>query len=313
MEAQQRLSGHINHDDDDDEGNIQCVEYKDHCESGIGSGKHIKVNHLPSSESDSQSSSEDEKYIQEYVEESDLPEEKDDHSKYPMHLGENSGSIDKQTLSAVWEQSESYSEDEGNGHWRRSRGHTLGTQVIEKEMSRGHTMGTHVIEQEMSSSEEGSIAEKQEQDSSPNQDSQEEDSRPKGSIIALDLGMENPFFMDRNNNGNSEIAPSSKIGDCNNNDKTDFNSSPKKSIDRQDNSEIMVSPRDACPQVFGGSRPMKNGKDMVKGRYSVVIDQPVATHESFTKLFQSGGQSQEFKKSKSDSVITTTNSQKGSE
>lgn len=311
LKAQQRLGGHLNHVDD--EGNIQCVEYKDHCESGIGSGKHIKVNHLPNSESDSQSSREDEKYIQEYVEESGLQEEKDKNSKYPMHLGENSESIDKQTLSAVWEQSESYSEDEGNGHWRRSRGHTLGTQVIEKEMSRRQTVETHLIEQEMSSYEESSIAQEQEQDSSPNQDSQEDDSRPKGSIIALDFGMENPFLMDRNNVGNSEINPSSKIGDCNNNEKTDFNSNPKISIDRQDNSEIMVSPRDTCPQVFGGSRPIKDGKDMAKNRFSVVIDQSLGTHEGFTRLIGSQGQIQELKKTKSDSVITLTNSQKALE
>jgi hypothetical protein len=125
--------------------------------------------------------------------------------------------------------------------------------------------------------------------------------------------MENPFLMDRNNVGNSEINPSSKIGDCNNNEKTDFNSNPKISIDRQDNSEIMVSPRDTCPQVFGGSRPIKDGKDMAKNRFSVVIDQSLGTHEGFTRLIGSQGQIQELKKTKSDSVITLTNSQKALE
>jgi hypothetical protein len=289
-EVQQRLGGHLYHVDD--EGNIQCVEHKDHCESGIGSGKHIKINHPPSSESDSQNSSEDEKYIKEYVEESDLPEEKNNPSKYPMHLSENTESIEEQALSPVWEQSQSYSQDEGTGHWRRSR---------------RQTMGTHVIVEEMSSCEDSSEA--QEEDPSPHQESQEEDSRPRGSSIKLDFGMENPFFMDRNNNGNSEITPRSKIGDCNNNDKTDITSSLKKSNDPQNYSDTMVSPRDACPQVFGGVRPMKNGKDIVKSRYSVVINQPVKSQESFKKLIKNGEQIQEAEKIKPASVIPTTNSQ----
>jgi hypothetical protein len=120
--------------------------------------------------------------------------------------------------------------------------------------------------------------------------------------------MENPFFMDRNNNGNSEITPRSKIGDCNNNTKTDFNSSLKKSIDPQNNSDTMVSPRDDCAQVFGGVRPMKNGKDINKGRYSVVINQSVNSQESFKKLIQSGVQIQEAEKIKPASVIPTSNS-----
>jgi hypothetical protein len=133
VEVQQRLGGHLNHVDD--EGNILCVEHKDHCESGITSGKHIKINHLPSSEFDRQNSSEDEKYIKEYGEESDFPEEKNNYPKYPMHLAENTESIEKQSLSPVLEQSESYSQDEGTGHWRRKCRRTMGTHIIVQEMS----------------------------------------------------------------------------------------------------------------------------------------------------------------------------------
>lgn len=96
LEAQQTLGGHRYQIDD--EGKILCVEHQDLCEYGIGSGKHIKVNHEPrNSDSHSQNSYMD----QEYIEELHSREEQDNTPKYPMYLPQKTIPTDQNSLSAV--------------------------------------------------------------------------------------------------------------------------------------------------------------------------------------------------------------------
>jgi hypothetical protein len=115
----------------DDEGKIICVEHKDICESGIGSGKHVSRD-----ESCQLENINEESYMSgNSGGESDLGEEKDNPPKYSIYLAQNTDPSRKGRLSAVWEQSRDHSEDEATGRWRHSRGQTVGTYIIEREMS----------------------------------------------------------------------------------------------------------------------------------------------------------------------------------